>query len=229
MAKNQEYGELFNLHCVLLRRQDLFALEKLLVDDPRTDRLKLQVSFDSTSVTAESVEDLLKYEDLPTFTDKLSLEMHRWTTAQGCRDISAGVSLTLHHNFVNCHISSMDRTWFLGKKAEVEKFFKLRRPWYAWLNKIAPSFPAVALLLLFHSVNLLSAKNYRSVGLPIASSAVLGLVAVLAFNQKLFPFVRICLQETGEGFRLGFNEWCAIIGAISGLAAIVQLVVDLSK
>lgn len=229
MAEKRVHRELFYLNCVLFRRQDLVALAKMLIDDPDTDRIKVQVDFDSTSITAESMEELLGNQDLPPYTDKVSVGMLRLINTPEYRDFPCGISLTLHHNYVSCHIHSLDQTWFLGKKSAVEKFFRLRRPWYALLNKSAPAFPAVVLVLLGYGQYMFMQKNYREMILPVVCSVVLAAATTLIFKQRLFPFVRVFLKETNDRIRLGFNEWCALIGAISGLATIVQLVVAALK
>ena len=52
MSEKIEYRELFDLNCALLSKNDLFLLEKMLLEDPRIDRLSIQMSFDSTTVSA---------------------------------------------------------------------------------------------------------------------------------------------------------------------------------
>ncbi|WAC07253.1 MAG: hypothetical protein OS130_13635 [Thermodesulfobacteriota bacterium] len=123
MSEKIEYRELFDLNSALLSKNDLFLLEKIVLEDPKTDRIDIQISFDSTTISAESFKELLSNPDIPTSTDKLSIGMQRWIETEDYRGISSGVSLSLHHNHINCQIHSLDQTWFLGKKSQIEKFF----------------------------------------------------------------------------------------------------------
>jgi hypothetical protein len=216
MARQREYRELFDLNPVLLLKNDLFELEKILVEDPETDQIDIELSFDNTSIPAESFDDLLANTDLPVSTDNLSINMRRWTETEG------GVSLSLNYNHISCHIHSFNQTWLLGKKSQIEKFFSSKRPWYSFLKKSSVAFPAIAFALLLYSSVLLGKKQYYEMILPIACSIVLIIISVLTVKEKLFPFVKVYLQER-TSIKFGFSEWCALIGALSGLATLVQV------
>ena len=78
MSEKIEYRELFDLNSALLSKNDLFLLEKILLEDSRTDRVDIQISFDSTTVSEKSFKELLLNPDLPASTNKLSISMQRW-------------------------------------------------------------------------------------------------------------------------------------------------------
>lgn len=228
MTKKLEYRELFYLPAVLLSRNDLSQLEKLLVEDPKTDKIDINLSFNSTSISAESFGELFTHQELPKSTDKLSISMQRWVTTEEYRGISCGVSLSLDYNHIGCQVHSFDQTWFLGKKSQIEKFFKARRPWYSYPNTLSPLFPAITMLLLCYGGVLLGKREYAAMVLPIACSIVLIIVTVLTFKQKLFPFVKINLQDSAPT-KWGVNEWCALVGALSAFAALIQMLSALFK
>lgn len=228
MSEKIEYRELFHLSSTYLSKDDLLQLEKMLVEDSNSDRLEIKVSFDSTTITGKSFDELLVSHDYPASTDELSVDMKRWIDTEEYKGISCGVSLSLHHNYINCHIHSVDQTWFLGKKAQIEKFFKSRKPWYSLLNKSALAYPTIVMALVFYGATMLVKKQYIHMVLPIACSIILIIVTVLIYKQKLFPFVRIGLKETTKR-NFGFSEWCALIGAISGFATLVQILSVLLK
>jgi len=228
MVKQREYRELFNLNSALLCRNDLFELEKILVEDPETDQLDIQLSFDSATISAESVEELLANIDLPISTANLSISMRRWIDTEEYRGISSGVNLSLNFNHINCQIHSFNQTWFLGKKIQIEKYFNSNKPWYSFLNKSSVVFPTVVIALIFYSAFLLAKKHYYEMILPIFCSIVLIAVSSLIFKEKLFPFVKIYLKEKTK-IKFGFNEWCALIGAFSGFATLVQVLSKLFK
>lgn len=228
MEKKLEYREIFDLNSVFLCKKDLFQLEKILVEDPESDQIDIRISFNSTSISAESFKELLSNPDLPKFTDKLSISMQRWIETEEYKGISCGVSLSLHYNHINCQIHSLDQTWFLGKKSQIEKFFKSKKPWYFLLNKLSFAYPTIVMALIVYSSALLSKKQYFQMILPIVCSIVLIVATTLIFKQKLFPFVKIHLQER-TSIKFGFSEWCALIGALSGFATLVQVLSKLFR
>lgn len=223
MSKEIEYRELFDLNSVLLCKNDIIELEKILLENIKTDQIRFKLSIDSTTISDESVEELLSHGDLPLSTDNLSIDMTRWIDTEEYKGISGGVSLSLNYNHINCQIHSIDQTWFLGKKAQIEKFFKIKRPWYFFLRKSSVVLPAIVMLMVSYSAALLAKKLYYEMAIPIFCSIVLVIVSVLTSKEKLFPYVKVYLRERASN-KFGFNEWCALIGAISGFAAIVQMV-----
>jgi len=228
MSEKTEYRELFNLNSAKLSINDLLQLENILVEDPKTDQINIKLSFDSTTISAESFEELLSKSGIPSSTDKLSIDMRRWIDSGDYKGISSGVSLSLHFNHITCQIHSIDQTWFLGKKSQIKKFFKTKKPWYSWLNTLAFLYPNIAILLAVYGAVLISEKQYLEMILPIVSSIALLSVTALVFSQRLFPFVKVYLKER-EKNTFGFNEWCALIGALSGFANLVQLLSKIFK
>lgn len=226
MKRQKEYQELFDLNSVSICKNDLFELEKILVESPETDQIDIELSFDSTTISAESFEELLAHTDLPISTDKLSINMYRW--ADENKIISCGIHLSFNYNHINCQISSLNKTWFLGKKLEIEKFFNSKKPWYLFLKKSSVAFPVIVMALIFYSSDLLAKKQYYEMILPIVCSILLMTVSALIYKQKLFPFIKIYLQERAS-IKFGFNEWCALIGGLSGFATLVQALSTLFK
>jgi hypothetical protein len=82
--------------------------------------------------------------------------------------------------------------------------------------------------LIFYSSSMLLKKQYSQMILPISWSIILIVVTTLIFKQKLFPFVKIHLKERTRK-KFGFSEWCALIGALSGFATLVQVLSNLFK
>jgi len=223
-----KYGEIFDLNSVLLSKNDLFILERMLIEDPETDRINIQISFNSTRVSAESFEELFSDSDLPASTDKLSINMTRSIETEKYIGSYYSVRLTLSHNYIDCQISSPDQTWFLGKKSQIENFFKSKRPWYLWLNKLSFVYSGIVIALIFYSSAMLGIKQYSQMILPIISSIVFIVLTILIYKQKIFPFVRIHLQERTK-IKFGFAEWCALIVALSAFATLVQVLSKLFR
>lgn len=228
MSEKVEYRELFNLNATVLLNEDLFQLEKMLVEDSNTDRINIKITFDSTTISGESLKELLSSPDIPICADKMDINMSRWIENDYYKGFSSGVSLSLYHNYINCQIHSIDQTWFLGKKSQLVKFFNSKKPWYIWLNKYSYLYPTVAMILIYYSAYLFTNKLYLQTVIPIICAAILFIAAILIYKQKLFPFVKIYLKETMKK-KFGFSEYCALIGALSGLATIAQVIIKLFK
>lgn len=229
MTEQPEYREVLDLNSVLLCKNDLLELEKIVVDDPETDEIKISLEFDSTQINANSFKELLSRDDLPISTDKLNIRMSRWIRKEGYRRISCGVRLRVHFKHVSCHIHSPDQTWFLGKKSQIENFVRSKRPWYFFINKIAPwVIGLITLTTIFYCIYLFKEKQFYEMILPIASYIILVTIGILTFTKKLFPFVKIYLQENTKR-KFGFYELCALIGALAGLATIAQFLIVLFK
>lgn len=221
IPKKVEYREHFYLKSSLLSKNDLFMLEEMLIDNPETDRIEIEISFDSTTVSVESIEELFSNPDLPASTDKLYIRMVRWIEIEDYKDISSSISLSLHYNHISCQIHSLDQTWFLGKKSQIEKFFNSKRPWYSWINKLAITFPFLITVLVLYGSFMFREKQYSQMILPMISSIVLIVVTALIYKEKIFPFVRIHLDERKK-MKFEFYEWCTLIAAISAFATFVQ-------
>lgn len=228
MANNIELSDIISFHPALLYKQDLFELEKLILDSHthRYDTLNIKLTYKERNFEATSVEDLFKFEGLPESTDKLSISRTGWIEEDGENKINRGISLTLHHNYINCQIHSYDEDWYKGKLSRIREFFKTKKPWYTLLNRISPVFPTLALASLFYSINLI--KNGKLM-LSIAPSCLfilLSIISIFSFQQKIFPFVRVVLREK-KGISFGLNELQAAIVIVASLFTIFQIIYTL--
>lgn len=228
MNKTREFREIINLPPVFLNPDDLVELERIIVKDKTTDHLEVTLRHNNSTIFAESVDGLLSEENLPSTTDKLSVFTYHNINEGTFEGSSCDVSLSMQHNYINCQINSPDQTWFLGKKAEIQQFFKEHKPWYAIINQHFHPLPSIAILCLFYSSYLFANEKYGEMFFPIILSIFLGVSSYLIFNQKLFPYVKIVLFKK-EKNKFGFNEWCALIAALAGIATLVQVFSNLFK
>ena len=142
--------------------------------------------------------------------------MLRWIETEEYKGISCGVSLSLYINNITCQVHSLDQTWYLGKKSQIESFFSSKKPWYSFSTKLVIVLPAIIMLLLVYSAELYAEKQFNEIVLPVVCTVIFIISYVLISNQKLFPFVKIQLQEVSKR-KFGFSEWCVLIGGIAGL------------
>jgi hypothetical protein len=127
-------------HPVLLYEEDLLELEKILLDPTshKNDKLTFELAYKERRYRASTVKDLLEYEGLPKSTDRLSIKRFGWVENAGKADINRSIILNLYHGCIDCYINSYDEDWYKGKLSRLKEFFKERKPWYSFLNKIGP-------------------------------------------------------------------------------------------
>jgi len=222
MPKQREFQEIFDINPVLLHKKDLFELENILIENAETDKIDIQLKYNNTTIPADSFEDLFSNADLPDSTDKLSVAMTRRAKKEDYIGFPCGVNLSMHYNHVNCLVYSVDNTWFLGKKAQIKSFFRKKKPWYAFLISVSTSLPALSILFLFYSAYLFAKKQFIEMILPIASFLIILISTAFIFKQKIFPYVKVNLHDKPK-FKFGFNELCVLIGALAGIATIIQI------
>jgi len=222
MRNKTEYREIIQLNPVLLYKSDILELEKLLVEDSETEAIEIIFNYNSITIYVESFNELLERSDIPYCTDRVYIDMKKWIETEDRYEISSGVTMSFNHNHVNCQIHSIDQTWFMGKKSQIQNYCVAKKPWYSFINKAYPFLPTIILALLFYSGYFFAHGQFFQMLLPATCSILLIVLTVLIFQGKLFPFVKICLHEKPT-ISLGFYEICALIGALSGLATLIQL------
>lgn len=228
MANKIELREIISFHPALLYKQDLFELEQLIRDSHthENDTLRIKITSKERNFEASSVDDLFQFNGLPESTDNLSISRTGWVEKNGDNNINGGVSLTLYHNYINCQIHSTDEDWYKGKLLRLREFFKKKKPWYAFLNKISPGFLAVALAALFYSINLIKNNKLMLSIAPSCLFVLLSIIFILSFQQKIFPFVRIVLRDK-KRISFGLNELQAVIVFVASLFTIFQIIYTL--
>lgn len=187
-----EFREIVNLPPVLLQRQDLFELERLLTDGvgPNADySLTFKVTDGPRRITAESIGSLFE-KDLPRSTDYFDADV---LSRSSSSEIDAGISLTLYHNFGQFQLFAHSESTFLGKKHQLLTFFRRHRPWYAVL--IAP---ALFFAALFASALLFNQGQLFPALLALVLSLITAVLAWLSFTNRIFPYVRVVLEEASR-------------------------------
>ncbi len=229
MASNDEYRDLFSLKSVRLWRDDLFKLEEILVEDQSTDFLDIEVMFDNATRPFNSFKEVFTDNNLPESINKLRVKMKRWIELEDGREILSGIDLCFYESYANCQLHSIDKNWFLGMRTQIKEFVKARTPWYAVLNKLEVLYPNIALVLLFYSYIEYERGQYFYIILPIITAIMLFTITYLIHKQKLFPFVKIMLEEK-QKLDLGIMGWSAIASCIfTGLTFIQGLILLLIK
>jgi hypothetical protein len=222
-----EYREIVNLRPVLLDKASLAELERVLCKDltPQPDSIRIQLDDGARVVKADSIEQLFRSQ-LPTSTDSLSIDIVSWNQQS---TIDAGISLHLYRNFANYQLHALSETLYLGKKAQLDGFFRKHRPWYAIINKLLPNVGAALSLSALFAAALLARQGATAAATLSAALAVASAVTVgLAINGRIFPYVRVRLADR----KSGHSPWevlTLLLGVMLLIATIVSILLPLAR
>lgn len=190
----EEHREIVDIQPVSLGRDDLPVLEALLIEDlhPREDSIAVSVGDGSRVIRAKSVAELLEMK-LPKVTNDFGIRLMSWTQDHGT---DASLSVTLYHNFAHYQLSSTSETVFLGKKAELDSFFRRHRPWYSSFKRLLPGLGQLPLFAgMFGAAYFGARHNYLGLVLAVCLALASVLVLWLDFTGRAFPYVRVRLDE----------------------------------
>lgn len=189
-----EYREIVELPPVIIDREALVHLERL-IGEGFTSKLgynTVKVTHGTRTIRASSVEELLAGE-FPEQAHDLDLKLLSWNDQN---DIVAGVHVYLHKSYGNVQLHAVDETVFLGKRAQILRFFLERRPWYSLLVKSMPAIaPAVFFGGLFSAAFLVKQDRLPVAAMALVMSIMVAVVAWLHLARGWFPHTRILLTE----------------------------------
>jgi hypothetical protein len=218
-----EFREIVTLPPVLLRREDLVELERLMLEGmiPCEGGSPIfKVENGPQSFSAESIGVLLNKE-LPRSTSSFSASITSWSSNG---NITAGVSLTLYKNFGQFQLHADSEPLFLGKKHQLLGFFRRHTPWYGWIVCLLPMVASpLFLAALFGGVFLFSRGRLIPALLSLLLALLTATVTWLAFTNRIFPYVRVVLERAPT--RPGSVELLTLILQIGLLIATILSVV----
>ena len=222
-----EYREIVKLGPVLLDKAGLAELERVLSQDmtPRPDDIRVRLTDGARVVTADSIDQLFRSQ-LPASASSLSIEILSWNQQ---RKIDAGVSLTLHQNFASYQLHALSETLYLGKKAQLDAFFRRHQPWYASINKLLPMVGPALALSAFFAAALLARQGATAAAVLSATLAVVSAIVVwLAITGRVFPYVRLRLVERTSG-RSAWEVITLLLEVMLLIATIVSILLPLAR
>jgi formate hydrogenlyase subunit 3/multisubunit Na+/H+ antiporter MnhD subunit len=88
---------------------------------------------------------------------------------------------------------------------------------------MSPVFPTFAFLSLFYLIKLIKDEKLILAVAPSCLFILLTVVSILAFQQRIFPFVKVVLKKR-EKIKFGFDEFQALIIIVAGLVTILQFI-----
>jgi hypothetical protein len=215
----QEWRKIIQVHPAVLYKSDVMELVKIVSECEAGQYfvLSIEYEYEGLSQTLTTIEDLENFsKDVPT--DKLSIKANIYTED---RDIVSSISITMHQTYIDYQIHANNEAWFLGKIAQLTKFFKSRKPWYSFITRII-SFVGPALVMSGFYIGIFAIKNTKIVwailGFFLAFSMVM--ISYYSYEGKLFPHVRIYAKNKEKKFVT--YELVSIVIAI--LALIVSVI-----
>lgn len=190
----EEYRDIFVLPPTCLFRSDLIELQKLIKRDLRCKKIDFSVSteINHRNVSSESVESLLQHE-LPRETKNMRIESRSWNEKN---EIDAGLYVSMRSGHIHCQIHALSEIKFLGKKEQIEQFFRLHRPWYAILTRSwTVIFTCIAWSSIFSTAIMFKLGRYLPAILSLILLITVSFAWMLAYNNRLFPYVRIYFSD----------------------------------
>jgi hypothetical protein len=223
-----EFREIVKLGPVLLRRDDLASLEQLLLDGVSLNPNyppAFGIEDGPRRFTAHSMTELLQ-KTPPRSYGNFTATLNSWDEK---KDIDSGIILTLNKNYGNFQLFARNETLFLGKKQQLVQFFRDRRPWYGWITQMMPFAGApVAITALFFSAALFSQGRLVASGLSLVLGLTTGAMLWLAFQNRMFPYIRVMLTEPQK--RPGTWETVTfVLGVALLVATIISIALPLTR
>ncbi len=145
------------------------------------------------------------------------------------RHIDAGISLRLHLNFADYQIHALSETLYLGKKAQLDEFFRRHQPWYAIINKLLPMVgPALSFSALFAAALLARQGAMVAAVLSAALAVVSAIMVWLGITGRVFPYVRVRLADGTSG-RSPWEAMTLFLQIMLLIATIVSILLPLVR
>ena len=220
----KEFSRTVDLPPVILFREDLYLLEKLLREDftlHREDDFTITLQAGHQRLTAHSFDELIGV-GTPDYTDSLGMRVYSWSREAG---IYESLSLTLTHYYSHYQISGLNEAWFLGKIGQLDNFFKLRRPWYAPLNKFVVPLCGVLLgLSPLAFIGVVVSQRYWALVFPLALLLTTAVVTQRVFQRKMFPSSHVDFAQKPKRASLQ-QQLPTILAVLSLLVSIIGSIV----
>jgi hypothetical protein len=226
MAVDREFRKIVELPTVLLYRDDLLRLEKTLKEDVNwePDNFRISVTFENCTYPAKSFDELLQ-QDLPEQTDRMEVNVVGWTKDR--KDINCGVTLSLHYNCADYQIHSKDEGWYLAKSKALNAFFKRRKPWYAFLDKLTPFGGGLLVGASITGISLALSRGYFLLSLaPITALILSAVFSWLSLKEKVFPHVLIKFSDRPKR-RIDRDLVMLLLVFLTLIATVVGIIVPL--
>jgi hypothetical protein len=222
-----EYREIVRHGPVLLQRADLAELERVLSQDlsPRPGDLRIRVIDGARTVVATSMDELFQ-QQLPRSTSQLYVHTLSWNQQN---DIDAGVSVSLNRNCADYQLHAVNETLFLGKKAQLDGFFRRHRPWYAIITTLLPIVgPSLFLSALFSAALLAGQRSVAAAALSATLAIVTAIVIWLRVTERVFPYVRVRFVDRNTS-RSGWELTTFCLEVALLIATIVSILLPLTR
>ena len=219
----KEFRKIINVHPVILFKNDIIKLFKIILDCNNNERCEFEAKFDygEAKESLNNIDEVISFvQDRPT--DRLAIQVYIWDN----NEIVHGFSINFNFNNISFQIHSQSQTWFLGKIQQLQKFFKTCKPWYASINKLMP---ILSPLLIIPGINVAIYAFKNNLPYLFASTLIFSIfwaiITVLTFKQTIFPYVRIYTTDNKPNKLFTKESISLVVGIISLLVSIFSEIV----
>jgi hypothetical protein len=186
----QQWRKMVAVHPVVLFKDDISALVRLLTtcDPGQTAEVSAQFGYGGLEQTLDSVDELNEFlRSTPTNEFSMNVRI-RDSSGSSIRSLA----LTMYRSYINYRISSEDEAWFLGRIAQLTRFFKARKPWYAvFRNPLLVAGPTVSLISCMLAISAFRRGHLFLAVSALGLSMALLVILVLTCTHRLFPYVAV--------------------------------------
>jgi len=216
-----EWRKIVQIHPAILYKFDFEELVSLLTtaNSNLTCKLTIRLGFNDQKIELSSLDELnRKIENK--VTDDVEISSQFWNLD---REIVAGISLRMYHNFIDYQIHSFDEPWYLGKIEQINRFFSKRKPWYNKIYWITYTFPFLIILGALWSFNFYLVD--KKVFLVSASIFTISLVILSLINSKskLFPYIVVKFSDKPNK-KISYQLIIIIINILTLMATVLGLI-----
>jgi len=215
-----EWRKIVDVHPSILYKEDIEKLIDILVSTRKGEEVRLEVNLTNNdqTINVSSYKELMEYAS-GIITDKCSITVRIWDEAN---NISSGVTITMHHNYINYQVHSLEEEWFLGKIRQLDRFFAQRKPWYSriyWIKYIFPLFVAFGFLLSFKAYEL---NKQTTLFYSLLYTLTTLVLSIIDSKSNLFPYVKLRLIQR-KRISITYQLLGLLLGILTLLVAIIGL------
>ncbi len=204
-----------------MRPADVRALQRLLIERVTPKSLSVSATAGDTDLNAESVEDILGFEDLPDDLSYLSFHLR----AEGRTDIT----VRLMGRSCKVEVEGEDRTFVIGKHQEFVDFLRRRERRESVRSRIAYWLLTVPLgVFIWNGYGAIQAGDTTwAVGFGVLTIACLA--AGVIYLRSRFSATPVILPESSAGQPMQRDRLTLGISILGLITGVVQVIVALYK
>jgi len=226
----KKYSKEIKIHPCRLEEDDLFGLEKILiesVDKKRIDDYKIYANTENVDISENNIIDFMRH-DLPSVISRLSFSVTGWSKDN---EIHQNIDLTFYDSFIILRVRGNSESWVKGKSTQIIDFLKSKRP-FLWFLKTTPMLMFRGAIFLFMIVGTvlfviqIITKGFDSAGILLPFLLISSWM--VDYSLSKFQYTQIYIKKK-KSFIEKYNTTIFILGATASVVTILGFIINLLK